>query len=39
LKAEERIEMAINAYRKSRADRRVQNMIHLREKAEGMTAA
>ncbi|MHC9542228.1 MAG: hypothetical protein AB9903_22180 [Vulcanimicrobiota bacterium] len=31
--------MAINAYRKSLADRKVQNMIHLREKAEGMTAA
>ncbi len=39
LKAEEGIEMAINAYRKSLADRKVQNMIHLREKAEGMTAA
>ena len=31
--------MAINAYRKSLADRKVQNMIHLREKAEMMTAA
>jgi len=30
--------MAINAYRKSLADRKVQNMIHLREKAELMTA-
>jgi len=39
LKAEEGIEMAINAYRKSLADRKVQNMIHLREKAEMMTAA
>ena len=38
LKAEEGIEMAINAYRKSLADRKVQNMIHLREKAELMTA-
>ncbi|MHC9542255.1 MAG: hypothetical protein AB9903_22325 [Vulcanimicrobiota bacterium] len=33
------MELAINAYRKSLADRKVQNMIHLREKAEGMTAA
>ncbi len=39
LSAEEGIEMAINAYRKSLADRKVQNMIHFREKAEGMTAA
>jgi len=38
LRAEEWIEMAINAYRKTLADRKVQNMIHLREKAELMTA-
>lgn len=38
LRAEEGIEMAIDAYRKSLADRKVQNMIRLREKAELMTA-
>ncbi|MDQ7826696.1 MAG: Rpn family recombination-promoting nuclease/putative transposase [Candidatus Eremiobacteraeota bacterium] len=34
LKDEEGMEMAVNEYRKSLADRRVQNMIHFREKAE-----
>jgi predicted transposase YdaD len=38
LKTEEGIEMAIRAYRKSIADRKIQNMIHFREKAEMMTA-
>ncbi|MGV8119703.1 MAG: Rpn family recombination-promoting nuclease/putative transposase [Candidatus Xenobiia bacterium LiM19] len=38
LKAEEGIEMAIKAYRKTLADRKVQNMIRFREKAELITA-
>jgi predicted transposase/invertase (TIGR01784 family) len=38
LSAEEGIEMAIDAYRKTLADRKVRNMLHLREKAELMTA-
>jgi len=38
LKAEEGIEMAIRAYRKTLADPDVQYMMHLREKAERIEA-